>query len=123
MDKTSILCDTNVIAYFFEGHKEEGKIINLQNVLISSITFIEMLSNKRTPPLKWVLMKDFLQTLTIIETNPFINNISIDLRLKYHIDTPDAIIAATAKYHNIKLVTAEKIFFKIKEIAIIPFTK
>lgn len=123
MNKASILCDTNLFAYFFEGYKEAGKIINLYNIVTSSVTYIEVLNNKKIPLTRWNLMKDFMQTLTIIETNPFINNIAIDFRLRYSVDTPYAIIAATAKYLNIKLATADKEFFKIKEIEIIPFTK
>ena len=73
--KRSIICDTNIIAYFFEGNKEAGKIISLSDVIISSVTFIEALSNKKIP------------------------------------------------VSNIKLVTADKIFFKVKEIEIIPFIK
>lgn len=68
-------------------------------------------------------MEDFLKSFTIIETNPLINKIAIDFRLQYSLDTPDSIIAATAKYQNIKLITADKIFFKVKEIEIIPFIK
>ena len=113
VDKRSVIFDTNVLAYFFEGNKEAGKIIHLSDVIISSITFIEMLSSKKMPAAKRGIMEDFLQSFTIIETNPLINKIAVDLRLKYSLDTPDAIIAATAWYRNVKLVTADKIFFKI----------
>ena len=82
-----------------------------------------MLSSKKIPAAKREIMEDFLQSFTIIETNPLINKIAVDFRLKYSFDTPDAIIAATAWYRNVKLVTADKIFFKIKEIQVIPFTK
>ena len=123
MDKRSIIFDTNILAYFFEGNKEAGKIIRLSDVIISSVTFIEMLSSKKIPAAKREIMEDFLQSFTIIETNPLINKIAVDFRLKYSLDTPDAIIAATAWYRNVKLITADKIFFKIKEIQVIPFTK
>ena len=123
MDKRSIIFDTNIIAYFFEGNKEAGKLMKVYDAIISSITFIEALSSKKIPASKRELMEGFLQSFTIIETNPLINKIAIDFRLKYSIDTPDAIIAATAKYRNVKLITADKIFFKIKEIEIIPFIK
>ena len=123
MDKRSIIFDTNILAYFFEGKKEAGKIIRLSDVIISSVTFIEMLSSKKIPAAKREIMEDFLQSFTIIETNPLINKIAVDFRLKYSLDTPDAIIAATAWYRNVKLITADKIFFKIKEIQVIPFTK
>lgn len=123
MGKRSLIIDTNIIAYFLEGNKEAGKLIHLNNIVISSISFIETLSNRKIPEGKRHLMEEFLLSFAVIETNPPVNKIAIDLRLKYSLDTPDAIIAATAKYQNLALVTADKVFFKIKEIDTIPFTK
>jgi len=39
----------------------------------------------------------------------------------YNFKLPDAIIAATARFHNIPLFTADMELFKIKEIQIIEF--
>ena len=114
MHKRSIICDTNIIAYFFEGNKEAGKIISLSDVIISSITFIEALSNNKIPVSKRELMEDFLKSLTIIETNPLINKIAIDFRIQYSLDTPDAIIAATAMKYQLPFVTADKGFTRIE---------
>jgi predicted nucleic acid-binding protein len=121
--KQRLILDTNVIAYFFEGNKQAGKIVNLNDIVISAIILIETLSSKKIPTDKREVMEGFLQALTVIESNPQINKIAIGFRLKYSLDTPDAIIAATAKYLDLPLVTADKVFFKIKEIEIIPFTK
>ena len=122
-NKQIIVCDTNILVYFFEGNKEAGKILNLNQVIISSITFIEILSNKNIPSSQRNLIYDFLRSLSIVETNPVINKIAAEFRLIYGLDTADAIIAATAKYQNNNLVTADKIFYKIKEIEIIKFSK
>jgi len=123
VNKRLIVCDTNVLAYFFEGNKEAGKVINLNQVIISSVTFIEILGNKNIPVSRRDLMNDFLRSMVIVETNPIINNIAAEFKLLYSLQTPDAIIAATAKYQNSRLVTADKAFFKIKEIEIIKFSK
>lgn len=122
-NKQIIICDTNILVYFFEGNKEAGKLLNLNRVSISSITFIEILSNKNLPSFQREVIYDFLFSLSIVETNPIINKIAVEFRLLYGLDTADAIIAATAKYQNNTLVTADKIFYKIKEIEIIKFLK
>jgi predicted nucleic acid-binding protein len=122
-NKQIIVCDTNILVYFFEGNKEAGKVLNINQVIISSITFIEILSNKNIPAFQRNLIYDFLRSLSIVETNPVINKIAAEFRLLYGLDTADPIIAATAKYQNNALATADKIFYKIKEIEIIKFSK
>jgi predicted nucleic acid-binding protein len=48
--------------------------------------------------------------------NSGVKNIVIDLRRKYSIKLPDAIIAATAIFLNIPLISADKHFEKIAEL-------
>lgn len=69
------------------------------------------------------MIKDFLTGLTAFQTTPFINEVAIKFRLSYNLTVTDAIIAATAKYLDMPLITSDTAFFKIKEIEIIPFTK
>jgi predicted nucleic acid-binding protein len=122
-NKQIIICDTNILVYFFEGNKEAGKLLNLNRVSISSIGFIEILSNKNLPSSQRDMIYDYLFSLVVVETNPIINKIAVELRLLYGLDTADAIIAPRAKPQNNILVTANKIFYKIKEIEIIKFLK
>ena len=69
------------------------------------------------------IIKDFLLSTTIIQTNMSICEKASKLRLNYAVKLPDAIIAATAEYLGLPLITADAAFFKIKEIEIIPFIK
>ena len=46
---------------------------------------------------------------------------SIELRIKYNLKLPDAIIAATASYLNLPLISADRAFGKINEIQSIRF--
>ncbi len=121
--KRSVICDTNILAYFFEGKKKAADIIESNYIIISSVTFIEILSNKSIPASKRELVEEFLASFQIIETNPLINKLAVQFRLLYNLDTIDAVIAATAKYCDIKLITADKAFYKVKNINIIPFSK
>lgn len=118
-----LIVDTNIIAYFFEGDKYAGKIILEKDYSISAVTYIELLSNLRYSKVHRSVIKDFLNTTPIIQTIPSICDIAIDIRLSYNIKLPDAIIAATAHYLDLPLMTADQSFFKIKEIEIIKFNK
>jgi predicted nucleic acid-binding protein len=46
-------------------------------------------------------------------------NIVIELRKNYTLKLPDAIVAATASYLDIPLITSDRDFRKIKEINIV----
>src|SRR5690606_27651906 len=122
MDK-SLVCDTNVLVYFIDGNIDAGKLFSEYNIIFSSITCIEVLSNKKLTSKRRDLLEDFIRTFTIIETSPLINKYAINFRVNYNLDTPDAIIAGTAKYLNAPLVTNDASFFSIKEIDLIPFPK
>lgn len=119
----SLLCDTNVLVYFIDGNINAGQFFNSYNIIFSSITYIEVLSNSKLSSERRELLRDFLTTFTLIETSPLINNLAVGMRLNYKLDTPDGLIAATAKYLDIPLLTFDSAFLKIKEIQVIPFSK
>jgi|SRR5580698_106070 predicted nucleic acid-binding protein len=120
MNKSFIL-DTNILIYFFDGNDAAGKLIREVQYNVSSITHIELLSNANAS--RRELITEFLSGTTIIHTNPAICEFAINFRLNYKIKTPDAIIAATAKYLGFTLITADAQLFQIKEIEIIKFSK
>jgi hypothetical protein len=53
--------------------------------------------------------------------NADIKKMVVDLRMKYRLKLPDAIIAATACYHQLPLVSADKAFSKVTELELIRF--
>jgi predicted nuclease of predicted toxin-antitoxin system len=61
-------------------------------------------------------VRDLLNGFEIINFSDVIKDITITLKQKYSIKTPDTIIAATAKAFNLQLVTADLDFKKIKEV-------
>lgn len=119
----SLLCDTNVLVYFVDGNINAGEYFQNYDITFSAITYIEVLSNNKLSTERRELLKDFLTTFTFIKTSPLINNLTVNMRLNYKLDTPDGIIAATAKYLDVPLLTYDSAFFKIKEIQVIPFSK
>ena len=119
----SVVFDTNILVYFFDGNYGAAELLANTEYFLSAISHVEISSNLKTLSQKRLLIKDFLSTTTIIHTNAHICQMAANFRLTYAIKLPDAIIAATAQYLGLALVTADAVFFKIKEIEIIPFSK
>ena len=55
----------------------------------------------------------------MINLNEEIKSLTIELKRKYKLKLPDSIIAATAYYLNLPLITADKQFKQVDELEII----
>ncbi len=116
-----ILLDTNIIIELFKGNPETINLlesINEENFSISIITSMELYYgalNKR----ELNVIKKFLKNFELLPINEKISIISLDLIEKYSkshgLEIPDALIAATAIYYNIPLLTYNKKDFKYIE--------
>ncbi|MFY8128447.1 MAG: type II toxin-antitoxin system VapC family toxin [Chitinophagaceae bacterium] len=113
-----ILVDTNVLAYFFNGNNNAGKIISENEIAISSLTYTEILSNKKLSKSQRQLVVEFLDSTFICHTNSQISNLAVSFCLTYNLKPMDAIIVATAKFLNVGFATADKELFKISEVPI-----
>ncbi|MBK8292072.1 MAG: PIN domain-containing protein [Flammeovirgaceae bacterium] len=80
------------------------------------ITFLSKLTSEDR-----YLIRNFLDECILLELNTEIKKATIDLRIKYKLKLPDAIIAATANYYQLPLVSADKVFSKVREIETIRF--
>lgn len=66
---------------------------------------------------------NMLSFLTIIDINKEIKSITVQFRKDYRLKLPDSIIAATAFYLNIPLVTVNDDFNKISELNMLKYEK
>jgi predicted nucleic acid-binding protein len=66
-------------------------------------------------------LKEMISGMYIVEMNSLQKQIAIELKQKRKLKTPDAIIAAATIEKNIPLLTADKAFAKIPELACILF--
>ena len=112
------LVDTNVLIYAMEGHPTIASILRCSPG-ISVISEIELLGKKGITQHEANDIRVLLNGFEIIDFNDVIKNMTISLKQKYSVKTPDAIIAATAKAFNLPLVTADKDFNKIKDIEVV----
>jgi predicted nucleic acid-binding protein len=119
-----ILCDTNIFISSFNGRTdtiEQLNIIGLQDIVISSITVMELyqgMGNK----IELSQMKKKLKFYDVIQIDNAISVKAIELidkfRLSHGLMIPDALIAATAVTYQIELYT-----YNFKDFDFIPNLK
>lgn len=100
------LFDTNALIYLLKGKTKLLPISENDNLLISFITKIELLSHKSTSDEEDKINKllnnceiEFIDNELIYET--------IDIRKKHGLKLPDSIIAATAVLNAAILITSD----------------
>ncbi len=120
MSGDSLLMDTNIAIYHWNGDRTLESILQDKEIYISFITEIEI-SSKVISKDYGSLIKQFLFYTNIVHSNDSICQNAIALRRKYSIKTPDAIVAATAMHLRFPLLTADKQLWKINEAEVIQY--
>lgn len=116
MEKELILCDTNVFIHWFNGdqntinHLTE---IGLSNILIPSVTVMELIQGAQTKPELQQLKKN---SRNIIHFNEEVSELAITLqenyKLSHNLSIPDALIGAISITFNLCLFTYNTKDFK-----------
>jgi predicted nucleic acid-binding protein len=114
MNGDKILLDTNTVLYVLGG-KLQLSSLPAGTYHISFITELELLSycgtNQDEKPIK-----EFIDTVTVIDIPKEIKTQTITLRKKYKLKLPDAIICGTALVINAIFISGDKRLHKIKEL-------
>ena len=116
MDGNRLLVDTNIVLYALQGDMALAKLLDGQNLYISFITRIELLSYPKIDQASIDLIEDFLEQVPVVESNPVINADAITLRRATGREVPDSIIAASARFLGVRLMTADKDFKKLDNV-------
>ncbi len=118
------LIDNNAISNFFSGMLTEIGMDFMAEVLdqtpcISVITEIEALSWISPDKSKEQIVKSFVQNATVLALTPAVVAQCISIRRSRKIKTPDAIMAATAIFHHLTLITSDSDFKNIDGLKVI----
>ncbi|ELR68863.1 Putative nucleic acid-binding protein [Fulvivirga imtechensis AK7] len=105
--------------YFLKGDPEVVEIISDKDLTISFVTELELLSFPKLTNESEADIKGLLNNCTIIELKQEIKELTIEFRKRYRLKLPDSIIAASAYFHKLPLITADKEFHKLEEMNII----
>lgn len=123
------LWDSNIAIYYLQQQFPKTAELLVDNLAkesrpaISAISEIELLCWKTATDSDLIVLNEFISDCIVIELEQAIKLKAAEIRKKYNIKLPDAIIAATAIVYGLKLVTRnEKDFTQIEELSIInPF--
>ena len=113
---TQYLMDSNAVIDYLKGSLPATGMKFMNNVIndvphVSIITEIEVLGFNTTLA-AYTLLTDFFNDASVFNLTKDVANRTIDLRKKYKIKLPDAIIAATAITYKRTLITRNISDFK-----------
>ena len=83
MSGDRIVVDTSLILNLFNGIKEVQELITDRNLFVSIISEIEVLSFPNITPKDSELLKGFLSECYIVDIEPAIKDITIDIRSRF----------------------------------------
>ena len=104
------LIDTNADIDFLNGKLPPAstawleQVLDAQRLAMSVVVRIELLS-WQGPPAEMQALADFIAATEVLPLDESVTQQTIRLRQQHRVKLPDAIIAATALAHNIRLLT------------------
>lgn len=115
MSGANVLLDTNIVLYLLNGSDALEHLLQDNNIFVSVITKVELLSHPALDEAGEQVVHELLAQTTIMEFVPGIQVRTVDIRKRHKLKLPDAIIAATASFLNVRLITADKGFARLKD--------
>jgi predicted nucleic acid-binding protein len=115
MNGINFLADTNALIYLLNGNSSMNPYLQ-KTLAFSVISEMELLSYSGITETEENCIKSLLNDCEEISLTSEIKNKTIELRKKYKIKLPDAIVAASAIIKKIPLITADKGFKQIAEL-------
>ncbi|QXV65357.1 type II toxin-antitoxin system VapC family toxin [Mucilaginibacter sp. 21P] len=116
MSGNNIVLDTSLIINLFNGVEEVQDLLSGRSLFVSVISEIEVLSFSGLSVTDKDLLRDFLSKCHMVDIEPAIKELTIEIRAKTKIKLPDAIIAATAIYYDLPLFTMDKGFKRLDDL-------
>lgn len=119
MNGDNYLLDTNIVLYISKGDADLKSFLNHQRMTISVITEMELLSFPAITKKEIAGLTSFIEEMEVIPFDDKIKKLAILIRRKYKLKIPDSIVAATAVYCDLPLITADKQFKVISELQLL----
>lgn len=123
MNGDRFLIDTNTAIYLLNGDQTLARLLDQKSIYISFVSELELLGFSGISEENEALILEMIDSCVVIDINNSIKREVIQLRRKYSIKLPDSIIAATAIYFDLPLLTADRGFAKIEELNLMLYEK
>jgi predicted nucleic acid-binding protein len=123
MNGNNILIDTNTAIYLLNGDTSLAEILHQKRLYISFITQLELLGYPGINDKEVQQIEYMLESCIIVDINNMIKSEVIRLRKTYSLKLPDCIVAATAIYMDLPIITSDKGFKKIEELNLMFYEK
>ncbi|WP_441000681.1 type II toxin-antitoxin system VapC family toxin [Fodinibius sp. SL11] len=113
MSGNNIVADTSLLVNFFNGLDIAQEVMKGQQIWVSCITEIELLSYSGLTDQEERIIKSFIRECSLIDLHEGVRKLSIAFRKEHGLKIPDAIIAATSAYLDFPLVTMDSDFKEV----------
>lgn len=123
MNGNKLFLDTNILLYLLQGDETLTHSLNQKQFHISFITQLELLSFTSLTRKEEKLINELISECITIDINNEIKRLTIEFRKKYRLKLPDCLVAATAQYLDLPLITADSDFKRIEELNLIYYER
>ena len=118
MNGIDFCADTNFAIYYLDG-LACVEPYTTAGLAISVVTQLEALSKPGMDRVEEEAVEAFIQTCQVVELTDDIKQVVIELRRQHRLKLPDAIVAATAFWLNVPLLTADKGFSRVSGLDVV----
>jgi predicted nucleic acid-binding protein len=122
MSGNKLFLDTNIVLYLLNGDQTIAELLDGKQMFVSFISQLELLGYPGLHVNERNKIKLFLDECTIIDINEGIKQQVIEIRSLLRIRLPDAIIAASAIFYDLPLISADKDLKKVKNLGLIVYS-
>jgi predicted nucleic acid-binding protein len=119
MSGIRILCDTNTLIQLLGNNQDVVDFLIGKQVSISVITELELYGKQNLSQTETLIIDMLVENCFVIDLLQPVKQIVKKIKQKYKIKLPDAIVAATAIYLDIPLITFDTDFEKIEELKLV----
>ncbi|MFZ1618682.1 MAG: PIN domain-containing protein [Flavobacteriales bacterium] len=106
--------DTNIILYSLAGDRALTKIFAEDEIFVSAMVRMETMIYHGPDETHLAGVAGFLEECRIIEITRPIQDLAVEMRIRFGLKLPDAVIAATSAFLDRPLLTADGSFNKAK---------
>ena len=119
MNGIRIVCDTNPLIYLLDGNRDVARFLDNKQIYLSVITELELFGKPNLSVQDAEIIEVLLNGCFITDVNQEIKRIYREIKQEHAIKLPDAIVAATAIYLDMPLLTFDRGFKNISNLKLI----